>query len=75
MLHITDQEQAHLVPKNCKIPVAVTVHDLFHIQPRKITVENNTIKVGDMNPNFVRKTDIRKLKEGLEESRFIDMYL
>ncbi len=68
LLHITDQEQAHLVPKKCKIPVAVTVHDLFHIQPRKITVENNTIKVGDMNPNFVRKTDIKKLKEGLERA-------
>jgi len=68
LLHITDQEQAHLVPKNSPIPVAVTVHDLFHIKPRKINVGNTTIKVGDMNPNFVRKIDIKKLKKGLERA-------
>ena len=27
MVHITDQEQAHLIPKRCKLPVIVTVHD------------------------------------------------
>jgi len=68
LLHITDQEQAHLVPKNTLIPVAVTVHDLFHIQPRKLNVGDTTIKVGDMNPNFVRKMDINKLKKGLERA-------
>lgn len=68
LLHITDQEQAHLVPKNSPIPVAVTVHDLFHINPRKINVGDSMIKVGDMNPNFVRKIDLKKLKKGLQRA-------
>ena len=38
LLHITDQEQAHLVPHNSSIPVAVTIHDFFHIRPRTIAV-------------------------------------
>ncbi len=68
LLHITDQEQAHLVPKNSSIPVAVTVHDLFHIKPRNIHIGEVSIKVGNMNPNFIRKMDIKKLKYGLERA-------
>ena len=29
LIHITDQEQAHLVPKDISCPVVITVHDLF----------------------------------------------
>ena len=68
LLHITDQEQAHLVPRNSLIPVAVTVHDLFHINPRNIDVEDVSIKVGNANPNFFRKMDIKKLKNGLQRA-------
>ena len=68
LLHITDQEQAHLVPKNSKIPVAVTVHDLFHISPRKIKLDNDVIDVGENNPNSIRKFDINKLKSGLNRA-------
>ena len=68
LLHITDQEQAHLVPKNSRIPVAVTVHDLFHINPRKITIDNDVINVGENNPNLFRKFDINKLKSGLSRA-------
>ncbi len=68
LLHITDQEHAHLVPKNSKIPVAVTVHDLFHISPRKIILDKNEIEVGDYNPNLVRKFDINKLISGLKRA-------
>ena len=31
LLHITDQEQAHLVPKNSKTPVAVTAVSYTHL--------------------------------------------
>ena len=68
LLHITDQEQAHLVPNNSKIPVAVTVHDLFHISPRKIALDNGVIDVGENNPNLIRKFDISKLKSGLNRA-------
>ena len=27
LVHITDQEQAHLVPNNSPLPVAITIHD------------------------------------------------
>ncbi|MGY8699476.1 MAG: hypothetical protein ACKVHC_07230, partial [Candidatus Poseidoniales archaeon] len=36
ILHVTDQEQAHLIPEDCPLPVVVTVHDLFHIFPERI---------------------------------------
>ena len=34
LIHITDQEQAHLVPKNISCPVVITVHDLFLLDPK-----------------------------------------
>ena len=65
LLHITDQEQAHLVPNNSQIPVAVTIHDFFHIRPRTIEAGDVYVSVGDNKPNFIRKRDIKKLKQGL----------
>ncbi|MBT6972407.1 MAG: glycosyltransferase [Euryarchaeota archaeon] len=61
LLHITDQEQAHLVPENCPIPVSVTVHDLFHLFPR-IT---EGVEVGEQKPGKIRKKDLEKLHAGL----------
>ena len=37
ILHITDQEQAHLIPEDSDLPVSITIHDLFHLEPRRIT--------------------------------------
>ncbi|MBO58111.1 MAG: hypothetical protein CMA77_03840 [Euryarchaeota archaeon] len=61
LLHITDQEQAHLVPLKSSVPVSVTVHDLFHLKPRIVL----DIEVGDHNPNKTRSKDISLLHEGL----------
>ena len=61
LLHISDQEQAHLVPENCPIPVTVTVHDLFHLFPRIV----DEIEVGEQNPGKVRRKDLEKLRAGL----------
>ena len=61
LLHITDQEQAHLVPLKSPVPVSVTVHDLFHLKPRIVL----DIEVGDHNPNNTRAKDIEYLHEGL----------
>ncbi len=61
LLHITDQEQAHLVPLKSSIPVSVTVHDLFHLKPRIVL----DIEVGNHNPNKTRSKDISLLHEGL----------
>jgi glycosyltransferase involved in cell wall biosynthesis len=68
LLHITDQEQAHLVPHNSSIPVVVTIHDLFHIRPRTFEAGGVYISVGDQKPNLIRKRDILKLKAGLNRA-------
>ncbi len=68
LLHITDQEQAHLVPHNSSVPVVVTIHDLFHILPRTIEAGGVYISVGEQKPNIIRKRDILKLKAGLKRA-------
>ena len=64
LLHITDQEQAHLVPEDCPIPVSVTVHDLFHLFPRSV----EGVEVGEHSPGRIRKRDLEKLKDGLRRA-------
>lgn len=64
LLHVSDQEQAHLVPENCPIPVSVTVHDLFNIHPRKVS----GIEIGETNPGAVRRKDLSKLSAGLQRA-------
>ena len=68
LIHITDQEQAHLVPKKSKVPVIVTVHDLFHISPREIVGGDVVVPVGDNKPGFFRRRDLRNLKNGLQRA-------
>ena len=65
ILHITDQEQAHLVPKNSKVPVVVTVHDLFHLFPKQVKIGQEIIQVGEAKPPIYRSRDLKKLKSGL----------
>ena len=65
LLHITDQEQAHLVPEGCAIPVVVTVHDMFHLKPRQIKAGDIRIPVGDQRPGLFRRRDLKRLNEGL----------
>ena len=65
LVHITDQEQAHLIPKNSKLPVVVTVHDLFHLFPTKMKLGGQEIDIGEQNPPSYRRRDINKLKRGL----------
>ncbi len=68
LLHITDQEQAHLVPHGCKVPVVITVHDLFHLKPRSIKAGEDSIAVGEHSPGFARRRDLKKLRKGLERA-------
>ena len=68
ILHITDQEQAHLVPKVSKIPVSVTVHDLFHLEPRKISTSQGIVSIGDSSPGLIRRRDLKHIRRGLERA-------
>ena len=71
LIHITDQEQAHLVPRNSQIPVAVTVHDLFHLFPEVRTFGITGVQIGDTSPSLVRRRDLRKLKQGLRRANLL----
>ncbi|MEJ6563386.1 MAG: glycosyltransferase [Euryarchaeota archaeon] len=68
LIHITDQEQAHLVPKSCKVPVVVTVHDLFHLFPKHLRVGATNVEIGQLKPPLMRRRDIAQLKRGLARS-------
>ena len=68
LIHITDQEQAHLVPKNISCPVVVTVHDLFLIDPKVMQTDWGPIEVGNKNPGIIRSMDISRLKKGLNRA-------
>ena len=65
ILHITDQEQAHLVPQNCDLPVSVTIHDLFHLEPRRIQTSHGRVNIGDRSPGFLRRQDLSHIRKGL----------
>jgi glycosyltransferase involved in cell wall biosynthesis len=65
LIHITDQEQAHLVPKHSGVPVVVTVHDLFHLFPSVRTYGNTTVSIGATSPSRMRRRDLAKLQRGL----------
>ena len=65
LIHITDQEQAHLVPRNSAIPTVVTVHDLFHLFPEVKSFGQSKVEIGQSRPSAVRRRDLRKLREGL----------
>jgi len=61
IIHISDQEQAGLVPNNGNTPCVVTVHDLFHLFPSKI----GDVEIGKQKPSLIRRKDIDRIKAGL----------
>ena len=71
IIHITDQEQAHLVPTDSKLPVCVTVHDLFHLFPSTVSLDGEIITVGEHNPGFFRRQDLKRIKSGLSRADFL----
>jgi len=68
ILHITDQEQAHLVPENCNLPVSITIHDLFHLEPRRISTSHGKVNIGDRSPGFLRRQDLSHIRRGLSRA-------
>ena len=79
VIHITDQEQAHLVPARSpgRPKVMVTVHDVFHLYPRAVSVpilkggvhvRDDAVQVGDASPGLARRVDLSKLRSGLRRA-------
>ena len=71
LVHITDQEQGHLMPKNCPVPGIITVHDLFHLFPEHLRFSDEVIAVGDTKPGIVRRRDLQKLKAGINRANHL----
>jgi len=67
LVHITDQEQAHLLPVGLDVPCSITVHDLFHLHPRQVL----GIEVGDHRPGSIRTKDLRILTESLNRANLL----
>lgn len=65
VIHITDQEQAGLVPPNENS--VVTVHDLFHIFPSF----RMDVAIGNQKPSMLRKKDLQKIKDGITRARLL----
>ena len=65
ILHITDQEQAHLIPQDSPLSTSITVHDLFHLKPRTIQTSTGSVQVGTRFPGFVRSRDLVHIRKGL----------
>ena len=65
IVHITDQEQAGLVPLGSRS--IVTVHDLFHLFPKVL----DGIDIGEQHPSIVRKRDLKNIKKGLERASLL----
>ena len=68
LVHITDQEQAHLVPKDSPIPVIITVHDLFHMFPEQLQFGDERVDIGDVSPGMIRRRDLNKLTHGVKRA-------
>lgn len=65
ILHITDQEQAGLIPKTGN--TVVTIHDLFHLFPSV----RNDVQIGDAKISGIRKKDLAKIRDGISRSKLL----
>lgn len=70
VLLVTDQEQAHLVPRRVprNVSKAVIVHDLFVLAPRIIPLADGAMKEWSGRRGLVRWLDIRRLRRGLKRA-------
>lgn len=65
---VTDQEQAHLIPKTSTIPVFLYVHDFFHLYPTKEMFPEGMIHIGETKPGLIRRSDLKKLRKGISRA-------
>ena len=65
IVHITDQEQAGLVPSFGN--TVVTIHDLFHLYP----YTKDQILIGNNKPSLIRKRDLQKIIKGIKRAKLL----
>ena len=66
LLHITNQYDAHMVPRSSPgIPVVVSVHDLYDLRPRTIDAGDVPVPLGDRFPTSSKSRLISACREGM----------
>jgi glycosyltransferase involved in cell wall biosynthesis len=60
-----------LVPENCNLPVSVTIHDLFHLEPRQISTSHGKVNIGNRNPGLLRRQDLSHIRRGLSRANLL----
>lgn len=65
IVHVTDQEQAGLIPKNGN--TVVTIHDLFHLFPSL----RNEVQIGDAKVSAIRRKDLAKIRKGISRAKLL----
>ena len=71
LVHVADQEQAHLIPKSSPVPVVIYVHDFFHLFPELINLSGEQIEIGEQQPPWYRRSDLKRLMKGIGRSNAI----
>ena len=65
IIHVTDQEQAGLIPNYGK--TVLTIHDLFHLFPSV----RNGVEIGEQKPSLIRKKDLKSIKDGISRAKLL----
>ncbi len=71
LLHISSQEDAHLVPKDSPVPVVVSLHDLFDLRPRAIDAGEISVPLGNRYPSSSRASHLALCKEGMSRANLL----
>ena len=71
LLHITNQEHAHLVPRRSDVPVSVSVHDLFDFRPRSMEGGDVVVPLGDRYPSSAQEDRIQGIRAGMERANLL----
>ena len=66
LIHITSQNDAHMVPKKgAAVPVVVSVHDLYDHRPRAIDAGDVPVPLGDRFPPSAKARLLASCREGM----------
>ena len=68
LLHISCQNDAHLVPRNPKFPVVVSIRDLFDFRPRAIEAGESAVALGNRYPSSSRARELESCREGFRRA-------
>jgi len=71
LIHITNQEHGHLVPRKTLIPVVMSLHDLFDHRPRSMEAGDTVVSLGIRKPSQSRAKQIHNSRAGISRADLI----